>query len=205
MLKRYSSALLSLIFLLVSGCAPAIKNLDSKGKNIICFGDSLTYGTGAPDGEGYPFVLARLLNKDVINTGVPGDKTETALLRLQSDVLENDPYVVIVELGGNDFLEKVPKERTLRNLEEIIAEIQAAGAIVALCDLSSGIMLSGYRSDYGQIAGKTGSVFIPRLMEGILNNESLKSDPIHPNAEGYKIMAKRIYEAIKPYVDNMEI
>jgi len=204
-LKRYLSALLSLIFLLVSGCAPAIKNLDSEGKKIICFGDSLTYGTGAPDGEGYPFELARLLNKDVINAGVPGDKTETALSRLQSDVLENDPYIVIVELGGNDFLEKVPKERTLRNLEEMIADIQAAGAIVALCDLSSGIVLAGYQGDYGQIARKTGSVFIPRLMEGILTNESLKSDYIHPNAEGYKIMAKRIYEAIKPYVDNMEI
>lgn len=195
---RKVSFLLLLIF--VTGCTYHIKNLDSQGEVIVCFGDSITEGVGADEGKDYPSLLSSLLEKKVINAGVAGDTTATALERLQKDVLSKDPYLVIVELGGNDFLFQVPKEVTLKNLEEIILRIQRKGAMVVLVDVSCDIILKGYRNDFKKLAKRTGSIFIPNILKEILNNPSLKSDWIHPNNEGYKIIAERVYNVVKRYV-----
>ncbi len=59
---------------------------DLAGQTIICFGDSLTYGTGAGDGMDYPSQLSKMIATPVINAGVPGDTTARALQRLEHDV-----------------------------------------------------------------------------------------------------------------------
>lgn len=191
-----------MLFLIIflTSCSSPIKNLDSQGENIICFGDSITYGAGAEKGRDYPSILAKLIGRNVINTGVSGDTTSSALNRVVRDVLERDPYLVIVELGGNDFLQGLPKEETLANLRKIILKIQKKGSAVALADVSCGVFLSGYRKDYKRLAKETGSILIPRLLGGILDNPSLKSDNIHPNSSGYKIIARRVYKSIKSYL-----
>lgn len=86
----------------------------------MCFGDSITYGLGASPGHDYPSLLAKKLNLTVINAGKSGDTTEGALQRIQHDVLDKKPYLVIVELGANDYLKGISAEATLKNLEEII-------------------------------------------------------------------------------------
>ena len=193
---------LIIVFLLIflAGCGYTVRNLDSEGKEIICFGDSITAGVGAPEGKDYASFLSALLGKDVLNAGVRGDTTQNALKRLKKDVLSKDPYLVIVELGGNDFLQKVPREVTLRNLKKIISRIQGQGVMVALADVSCGLILKGYRKDFKKLARDSGSIFIPNLLKEILNKPSLKYDYIHPNEDGYKIMAERVYRSIKNYV-----
>ncbi|MFQ5952194.1 MAG: GDSL-type esterase/lipase family protein [Candidatus Omnitrophota bacterium] len=190
--------------ILICGCAPAIKNIDSQGTNIICFGDSITYGSGVERGEDYPSRLAELLGREVINAGRGGDTTEDALMRVDSDVLENDPYIVIVEFGANDYLRDLPKDKALENLREVISRIQDEGAMTALFDASGGSSLLGayniYHKDMKRLARETGSIFIPHVMEGIMRKASLKVDRFHPNAEGYRIIAERVYNAIKPYL-----
>jgi acyl-CoA thioesterase I len=85
------------------GCArKEIRNLDSQGVNIICFGNSLTFGYGANPGEDYPSILAKLINAPVINAGIDGDDTSIALKRIESDCLDREPLLVIIELCGND-------------------------------------------------------------------------------------------------------
>ena len=181
-------------------CNPSIKNTDSQGESIICFGDSITYGTGATYDKDYPSVLEEFLGIDVINAGVEGDTTEDALARLESDVLKKEPYLVIIELGGNDFLQKVPIQHTLQNLEEVIIRIQEQGAMVALCDTSGLFAMRSYGREFEKLARQTESLFVPKLLEGILENPNLKSDYIHPNSAGYEVVAQRIYQVIKPYV-----
>ncbi|MBN1527009.1 MAG: arylesterase [Candidatus Omnitrophica bacterium] len=198
--KYFFAITMCLAALLACGCEAKVRNLNSPGGTIVCFGDSITYGTGADRSGDYPSLLSDLLRRDLINAGVPGDTTRDALARLDSDVLELDPYLVIVELGGNDFLEGLPKQETLANLREIISRIQGSGAIVALCDVSGGVIMSGYRKDYRRLARETASIFIPRLMEGILVNPAFKYDEIHPNSKGYKIIAEKVYRAVRKYV-----
>ena len=188
------------LYLLTSGCSYPVKNLDSRGETIICFGDSITEGKGVSKGKDYPCLLSRFLDREVINAGVSGDTTARALKRLSRDVLEKKPYLVIVELGGNDFLCKIPKRATLDNLEEIVNRIQSRGAMVVLVDVSWGIILSGYRKDYGDLAKRTGSIFIPSILKGVLDDPLRKYDCVHPNEEGCRIIAQRVYEKIKKYV-----
>lgn len=196
---------LTLCFLLVPvllcGCAKReIKNADSQGANIICFGDSLTFGYGVNPGEDYPATLAKLLRKPVINAGIDGDTTTTALRRIQSDVLDRRPRLVIIEFGGNDFLKKVPQEETIKNLREMVDLVQARGAMVAIIDISAGIFFAEYRKMYKRLAEETGCIFVPRTLSGIITNPAMKSDFLHPNADGYKIIAYRVLFAIRSYL-----
>ena len=197
--KIFVIGLIGLLGLL--GCAKKeIKNIDSGGRNIICFGDSITFGYGASPGEDYPSVLAKLINIPVINAGIDGDNTSEALKRLKPDVLDREPLLVIIEFCGNDFLRKFPMEVTLNNIEEMIEQIQAKGAMVAIVDISAGMFLSEYRKAFSHLAREKGAIFIPRLLSGIITNPSMKSDFLHPNANGYRMVTQRIYRAITPYL-----
>ncbi|MGB2631288.1 MAG: arylesterase [Candidatus Omnitrophota bacterium] len=201
---RIISISLILFCLCIHGCGPSVRNIDSQGTNIICFGNSITYGSGVEDGQDYPSRLQELTDRDVINAGIPGDTTEGGLKRIDEDVLDNDPYLVIIELGANDYLQGLPKDKAFNNLKKMIERIQDEGAMTALCDVSGGSSFleaySIYHEDMKKLAGETGSIFMPHVMKGIIQKPSLKSDNIHPNAEGYEIIAERVYKAIKPHL-----
>jgi len=184
-----------------TGCAKReIQNIDSKGKNIICFGDSITYGYGAGLGEDYPSALGKLIAYPVINCGVDGDTSTMALDRLKIDVLDKNPRLVLIEFAGNDFIKKLPMEKTVENIENMIDQIQAQGAMAALVDISAGLFLKDYRVAYKKIAQEKNAIFIPGILNGIITNPSMKSDFLHPNAFGYQQVAKKISSYIKPYL-----
>jgi acyl-CoA thioesterase-1 len=175
-----------------------IRNLRSDGETIVCFGDSLTEGVGAGGGEDYPSVLSRLLVRPVINAGRRGDTTAQALGRLSGEVLGRNPRLVIVFLGGNDFLRQVPREQSRKNLEEIVRRIQAAGAMVAIAGMRLGLFTDELGPIFAETATKLNALYIPQVMKGILADSSLRSDSIHPNGAGYRLIAERVAEKIKP-------
>jgi acyl-CoA thioesterase I len=177
-----------------------IKNTPPTGDNIICFGDSLTYGTGATKGMDYPAQLSRLISKPVLNKGVPGDTTGLALARLDQDVLSQSPRIVLITLGGNDLKNRLPKDTAFQNLKTIIEFIQAKGALVIVGGIDLPFGGRGFGPGYEQLCRETGAVFVPNIFAGIMGNSELMSDPIHPNAAGYKIMAEKFCQAIKPHL-----
>jgi len=193
---------LYLAAVLIGGCGgdnfAKIRNLHSAGEAIICFGDSLTEGVGAAGGQDYPSRLSRLLVASVINAGRRGDTTAQALERLPAEVLARNPRLVIVFLGGNDFLRRVPREQTRKNLEEIVTRIQAAGAMVAITGMRLGLFTDELGPVFEETAEKFGALYIPGVMKGILTDSSLKSDAIHPNGAGYRLIAERVAKKITP-------
>jgi len=191
-----------IISLTLLGCTKReIKNIGSKGKDIICFGDSITFGYGANPGEDYPHALSKMVDVPVVNAGIDGDTSTEAMRRLASDVLDREPFLVIIEFGGNDFLRKIPQEETLNNIRQMIDKIQAKGAMVAVVDISAGILLGEYHKIFYRLAQEKEAIFIPRILSGVITNPNLKSDFVHPNGEGYKIIAGRIYRTIMPYLE----
>jgi len=188
------------IFSMVGCAKKKVKNIDSKGKNIVCFGDSLTFGYGAEPNEAYPEVLSKMINIPVINAGIDGDTSVEGLKRLETDVLGREPLLVIIEFGGNDFLRKIPPETTIKNVETMIISAQSKGAMVAIADISLSVIMDAYAKEFRRLAKKYNAIFIPQLLNGILTRPSLKSDFIHPNAEGYKIIAQRVYQAMPPFL-----
>ena len=184
-------------FVFLCGCEPQVANRSSQGTAIVCFGDSLTQGFGAEEGRDYPSVLRAQVDMPVINAGVSGNTTGDGLRRLESDVLEKDPRIVIITLGANDFIRGIPKEEILKNMGAIIDRIQERGAMVVWASVKMGLLGDAYRDDFKKLARQKKIVFIPDVLEGIFFNPKYKYDQIHPNSEGYKIMAERIYQRIK--------
>ena len=179
---------------------PEIRNAQPSGENLICFGDSLTYGTGASEGQDYPSRLSEMLLKPVINAGIPGDTTSTAMRRLDQDVLSHAPRIVFITLGGNDLKNGVSKEVAFENLKVIVEKIQAEGALVVIGGINIPFWGKGFGEAYENLAEETGAVLIPNIYKGIIGNSKLMSDRIHPNAKGYEIIAKFFYDAVKPYM-----
>jgi acyl-CoA thioesterase-1 len=185
----------------LTGCMKKkINNTGSQGKNIICFGDSITFGYGVEAKETYPVALEKMTHKPVINAGIDGDTSTEATKRLETDILSRDPYLVIIEFGGNDFLRKIPTKVTVDNIRIMVDKIQAKGAMVAIADISAGLLMRDYHRPYRKIAREKGAIFIPSVMSGIITNPKMKSDFFHPNATGYQLIAERVYRCIKSYV-----
>ena len=168
-----------------------VKNLDSKGSAIIAFGDSITAGFGAAKGEDYPSKLSALANATIVNAGVSGDTTDSALERIESDVLTQNPRIVIVGLGGNDFLRGASMQSTETNLRTIIRKVHDSGAMVVLLGFKFP-SFSNYGTMYERVADEEGCLFVPEVLDGILTDPALKSDEIHPNARGYALVAERV-------------
>ncbi len=163
---------------------------------LICFGDSLTYGTGTEKGMDYPSQLSKMVSKPVVNAGIPGNPTAQALKRLEQDVLSKSPALVLITLGGNDLKNGVAKEIAFGNLKIIVETIQEHGARVVIGGIKFPLRDRGFGKGYRKLADQTGAFLIPNILKGIMGNRKLMSDPIHPNAEGYQIMAERFYEAV---------
>ncbi len=167
---------------------------------IVCFGDSLTYGYGASEHKDYPSRLEEMTGIETINAGISGDTTADGLARLENDVLALDPDVVLITLGGNDLKNRIDVATAQANLVAIIERIQAIGAMVILGGIEIPLYGENYIEMYHSVAQKTGSVLIPNILEDLFGHPDLMSDSIHPNDQGYAIMAKRFYNALIPFL-----
>jgi acyl-CoA thioesterase-1 len=190
---------LLLAFLFLSACGGP-EPVTLHGENIICFGDSLTFGTSASRDKSYPAHLAAMIGQPIINSGIPGDTTGRALLRLERDVLSKSPRIVLITLGGNDLKNGVDKTIAFKNLQEIVTAIQARGALVVIGGIKLLFWDRGYDEEYKKLAEETGAILIPNILEGLMGDENLMHDTIHPNGAGYKIMAQKFFQAIEPYL-----
>src|SRR6185503_17966447 len=102
----------------------------------VAFGDSLTEGYGASEGQSYPAVLSRALGFPIVNAGRSGDTTATALQRLD-EVARLNPRVALVCLGGNDTLNGESRSQMISNLGAIIDRFQQEGTFVVLIGIRS--------------------------------------------------------------------
>ena len=137
----------------------------------------------------------------MLNAGHRGDTTARALERIHDSMVNENPRLVILLLGGNDFLRQVPAGETRQNLKEIVRQIQAHGAMVAIAGIKLGFFTDEYGAIFEETAAEFGAIYIPNVMKGIFNDAKLRSDQIHPNSAGYRLIAERIAEKIKPLLD----
>jgi acyl-CoA thioesterase-1 len=180
------------------GTAGPVVNSPPPNRRIAMLGDSMTSGMGAARGNDLPAQLGRLLGRKVRNWGVAGETTGGALETLPRLVAPR-PGTVIVFLGGNDVLQKVPDEEAEANLRRIVETCQRAGSMVALIGIQ-GRPGDGYTGMYERLAYELGCVFIPDVLDGIFFNPKLKADAIHPNDAGYALIAERIAEALEAHL-----
>jgi acyl-CoA thioesterase-1 len=187
---------------------------DDDRPRIVAFGDSLTAGLGVAADEAYPARLQRRLDEHglhyrVINAGVSGDTTAGGLRRVDW-VLKSRPDLVILELGANDGLRGLDLQETKANLERIIRRCQAASVRVVLAGMklppNYGIEYTkGFEAIFPALAKQYRVTLIPFFLDGVAGSASLnQADGIHPTSEGYRIIADKVLETVKPLLNGQK-
>ena len=206
------TALLVLILARVAFC-PDIEAGPSTDTRplIVAFGDSLTSGLGVAPEDSYPSQLQRRLTTDgyqyrVVNAGVSGDTTAGGLRRI-SWVLRSRPQLIILELGANDGLRGLSLGDTKTNLERIIQACRRASVSVVLAGMK---LPPNYGADYTNrfeaiypaLAHDHQLTLIPFFLDGVAGSVLLnQADGIHPTGEGYRIIAEKVFETVKPLLE----
>lgn len=188
-----------LLLVTLAGCGRDKKTAQPvpPGSTVLALGDSLTFGTGASTETSYPAVLAGLTGWNVVNAGVSGDTSAQALARLPALLAEHQPKLVIVSIGGNDFLRKLPESDTHAHVHAICKQSLDAGAQVLLVAVPRATVAAalGQMTDHALYAEVAKDLKIPLQREAwgeVLAQPDLRADAVHANARGYAQFARSV-------------
>ncbi len=186
--------------LLLTACdsgPPKLAELPADGV-VLAFGDSLTHGTGARAETSYPAVLQELIGRRVVRAGVPGEVTAQGVARLPSLLRDSAPDLLVLIHGGNDLLGRRPREDTAANLRAMVRLARKRGVAVVLIGVPDlGLILGRSAGLYGELAEELKIPYDGEALPAILKRPSLKSDTIHPNAQGYRKLAEAVAELLR--------
>lgn len=229
-MKRYLTAALSLSVLALAvradeADAPALK----KGERIVLLGDSITQGGGGANG--YVTLLKKAMDEkhkelgiEVINAGISGNKVPDLQRRLQKDVLDKKPTLVVIYIGINDVwhgqsdpAKGTTPEKFEAGLKDIIGKIKETGSRVVLCTpsvigekMGNANSLDAKLNEYADLSRKIAKeqqlplcdlrkAFIDYLQSNNSQNKSqgiLTGDSVHLNDAGNKLVAETILKVI---------
>ncbi|MGH8503097.1 MAG: GDSL-type esterase/lipase family protein [Gammaproteobacteria bacterium] len=163
---------------------------------IVAFGDSLTSGSGASTGRTYPDVLADLTHRTVINAGVPGEVSEAGRQRLAGVLVEHSPRLLILIHGGNDLLRGLDDERLRANLAAMLRTARSRNVAVVMLGVPERGLFLNSADLYQELADEFSVPIDTDTLPAILSDRSLKSDTIHPNDKGYRMIAESVYRLL---------
>lgn len=195
------------------GGGAALPPPDPKDKRhvVVCFGDSLTAGYGAPAGSSYPDFLQKLIEADrlpwrVVNAGISGETTTGGLTRIET-IIAQKPDILVLELGGNDGLRGLPLSTTKQNLSRIIEQLSKTKARIVLAGMTlppnyGPEYIRDFEAMYRDLAMLYQLKLVPFLLAPVTTPDRmmLQPDGIHPTAEGNKLVASYLY---KQYLERM--
>ena len=202
-IARARTVLALLALLLAAACSQPREAVLPPGTKVLALGDSLTAAHGVAPDEAWPTLLATRTGWIVINGGVSGDTSAGALQRLPALLDEYGPQLVLVTLGGNDMLRRLPQGQTVANLGQILEMVKAHGARAVLIatprpSIAGAVFNNLAAADfYRQLAKDHGVPLIEDAMADVLSDTQLKGDQLHPNAAGHALLAKKLFDALK--------
>lgn len=182
---------------------------NKKEKVILFFGNSLTAGYGIDPEDAFPGLVQSSLDSlgkeyKVINGGLSGETTAGGLSRLDW-FLEEEPYLFVLELGGNDGLRGILLTETKKNLLGIIDKVKSkypnTKIILAGMQIPPNMgqeYTDEFKKIYPSVAQEKNITLIPFLLEGVAGNPDLNlPDGIHPTEAGHKI----VFGTIWPFIE----
>ena len=209
-------SILTILFIIESAffCEAKEVTVNDESLVIVAFGDSLSAGYGVAEDESYPALLQKKLDADgydvrVINAGVSGETSSGALARLDW-VLSVDPDIMIVETGANDGLRGIDPEVAKRNIVSILEKLKERNITTLFVGMKMVWNLgpqyvAQFNSIYPELAAEYKPVFMPFFLEGVAIEPALNQDDVlHPNAEGYKVIAENIYPYVQKAIEQQK-
>lgn len=205
MMQRRALLTVLAAFTLLTACGdrPIQGRTVPAGATVLALGDSLTAGVGASKGQDWPSLLADFTQWRVINAGISGHTSSQGLERLPQLLQQHSPSLVIIGLGGNDFLRRQSAQATQDNLSQAIALAQAHGAQVVLQAIPQPSLMAAAGATlkdhplYATLAKQRQVPLLQGLWGPILAQDSLRADAVHANAQGYAAFAQAQYQALQ--------
>lgn len=213
---------MNIIFLLLglminphNNAAPVQDNKSAEPRTILFLGNSLSAGYGLGTEFAFPALIQEKIdslgwNFKVINAGLSGETSSGGLRRIDW-LLQRKIDVFFLELGANDGLRGIPLDLTQQNLQAIIDRVKAKNAEVRI--VIAGMLVppnmgreysSKFRTLFQDLAKKNEAALVPFLLEGVGGNPKLNlPDGIHPTAEGHRIVARNVWQVLKPVLQEM--
>jgi acyl-CoA thioesterase-1 len=176
-------------------------------QTILVFGDSLSAAYGIDKNHGWVNLLQKELvekhyDYKVINASISGETTAGGLSRIQQQLEQHQPNIVILALGANDGLRGLEIKQIKTNLEKIIKKGQNAKAKILLLGIkippNYGFTYTRqFEQIYFDLAKAYKLSFRPFFLEGISGEPSLnQEDGIHPNAQAQPLIVDNIWSAL---------
>jgi len=163
---------------------------------IVAYGDSLTSGSGASPGHTYPEVLATLTQRIVVNAGVPGEVSEAGSQRLAAVLAEHTPRLLVLIHGGNDLLRGLETAQLRANLVAMLTTARERGVAVVMLGVPDRGLWLNSADVYQALADEFSVPIDTDTLPAILSDREFKSDPIHPNDRGYRMLAESVYRLL---------
>lgn len=192
-----------LLAVLLAACSARKAEPLPPGTVVLALGDSITAGYGLTPEQAWPALLAEKTGWKIVNGGISGDKTNDALARLPALLDEHAPKLVLVTLGGNDMLRKLPEEQTRANLARILELVRGRNAQPVLLATPkpsiAGVVFQNLSPPpfYAEIAKERKVPLIADAIAEVLSDPGLKLDQLHPNAEGHQVLAGKAFDALR--------
>src|SRR4051794_21243034 len=195
---------------------------------IVAFGSSSTqgYGSTAPEFT-YPNRLAAQLRRDypgaditVLNRGKGGEDAPEMMKRLQTEVIDINPDMVIWQVGTNAVLRNLDPAETAKIVEDGVARIQAGGADLVLVDPQYSPAVNAKAENASRMVKLLGKVaelrhvgFFPRfeVMREWHEGQSMPfdsfvvADGLHMNDWGYACFAQLLGDDIIKSVGQIKL
>ncbi len=189
----------ALLLVLAAGCGDSQRKVSRLPSDavVLAFGDSLTYGTGAQAQESYPAQLEKLIGRTVVRAGVPGEVTAQALDRLPAALDEHAPRLLLLCIGGNDFLRRLGHPQAEENVRSMVKLARSRGVEVMLIATPEPGLRVVPPAFYAAIAKEFGLLYEEDVIGEVLTTSGLKADTVHPNAKGYRVIAERLAARLK--------
>jgi len=199
-MRRTTGVFLTLIYiLLILGCGAKHPPFDplSEDAVILAFGDSLTFGTGVKPEHSYPAVLQKLTGRKIINAGVPGEVTGKGVERLPALLEKHSPDLLILIHGGNDMLRKKDLGIAVDNLRSMIEMARSNDIPVIMMAVPNPTLILSPAEFYEELADGMNVPIEVDAISDILQYPGNKSDGVHPNAKGYRMMAESLHQLLQ--------
>ena len=198
-----------LLALIVIFSAPAL-NADQR-PTLLVMGDSLSAAYGIEQEMGWVTLLAERLEDeaDVINASISGETTSGGAQRLASIIGQQQPDIVLLELGGNDGLRGLPPTQMRSNLASMIEQSQQAGADVLLLGIDippnyGQAYRDAFTGVFHSLADEYDVPLVPFLLENVaLNTELMQDDGIHPTAAAQPLILDNVWPALEPLLNSV--
>ncbi|GEM_PF-6854250 len=170
--------------------------------NLLCFGNSLTYGCLV--NKGYTDFLNDKLPSHVhiINAGVPGDTVLDGINRINNILLLNRPDITIIEFGVNDAFSLMPLNKFEDYYTSLIQRIPNIKILMIphqLYDATDSKVVKPYYEKIKSLA-ESFNLDIIDLSQIRLSEDQLLEDMLHPNEQGYSVYCDKSYQILEKII-----